>query len=362
MKVSYVTNLTNAVGGGGSNAERLCAAFDSRPEIDFVAIHASGTNAPETFWTDELGYRACFPKSLKDGIEQTDPDIVFVHGFNVSMIDWLRDHAADDDRIYTWRNGVNTLEQWLTLYNHGSGRKVTAPVYDLDFFDAIFAPSYAAGERLRFHYGSDCPHLSVAPCTIEYKKYVPTPFMEDNTLRIATASRVAPNNYILGPLLAVRRLIEQENLDVDMEIMSAGDRPYPDVIESVAADIDQVRIVGHLQTDEVQNHLEYADVVCVPSISQQAVPTIAVEAMAAGNVVLSADYHTVTEEDTLIRVPLDHIPSWWKALKDTAEHPDDANSRIKDGLEAAKGYDTEKVVNESYLPMFTMLMDEYKDG
>lgn len=357
MKVAYLTNL-NSVGGGGTNADRLCRTFHELDEIEVVAVHAKGTDAPENFWTDEFGYQALYPRSLKDAIEVTDPDIVFVHGFNVDMIEWLRDFSADDDdRAYVWRNGVNTMEQWLTLYNHGSIQKVTTPVYDLDFFDAIFAPSHAAAERLSFNYGSSCPPISIAPCTIDYKKYVPGTFMEDDTLRIATASRVAPNNYILGPVLAARRLIEEEGFDVDMEIMSAGDRPYPAVIEAVAGEIDQIRIVGHLSPDRVQTHLEYADVVCIPSITHQAVPTVAIEAMAAGNVVMCSPFHTINEEDALIRLPMDHPPSWWQALKDVAEDRESALDTVRRGIHAAKDYDTRRVVREAYLPTFKLLSD-----
>lgn len=356
MKVAYLTNLTSAVGGGGTNADRLCRAFHQSDEIDVVAVHAQGTNAPETFYTDKLGYPAQFPVSLRDALDEIECDIVFVHAFNVEMIEWFSHYAAnDDERVYVWRNGVNTLEQWLNLKRNGDIRNVTTPISNLDFFDGIFAPSSAAAERLKLNYGDDCPFLAIAPCTIDYSEYIPTPFYEDGTLRITVASRIAANNYVLQPLLAVRRLVEQEGFDVEMEILGGADGRYGDTITSVAEGVHEVSVKGHLPPDEAKKYLEWSDVVCIPSISHQAVPTVAVEAMAAGNVVLCSPFHTVNEEDTLIRVPMDHPPMWHDALLDVADDRAGSLDLVNQGIERAKAYDVGRVVGEAYLPMLTML-------
>lgn len=123
--------------------------------------------------------------------------------------------------------------------------------------------------------------------------------------------------------------------------------------------MDEVRIVGHIPKEEVKIHLEHVDVVCIPSVSQQAVPTIAVEAMAAGNVVLCSQFHTVNEAAALIRLPMDHVPSWYQALKDVHDDPQDANDIVREGLDSSKDHDVEQVVTGAYLPMLTMLVDHY---
>lgn len=357
MRVAYLTDLLNAVGGGGSNANRLCIHFDEQDDIDLTAVHAPGTGAPENFWSAKTAYLTLFPMTLRDGLDELDPDLVFVHSFNPGMMAYLEEYKEEHpEKIIVYRAGINTLEQWLTLGRSGDVNRVTSPIGGLDFFDGIFAPSYAAAERIKLNYGDAAPHLAVAPCTVEYSQYVPTPFMDDGSLRVVMASRIAENNYALGPLLAVRRL--SENLDIEMKILSSGQPAYIRAIQSVAEEVDGVEIVGHVDYDDVTDYLNWGDVVCVPSVSQQAVPTIAIEAMAAGNVVLSTTYQAVQEEETIIRVPLDHPPAWYDALEDIAESPDEANERIRQGLDKAMEYDTGYVVEQSYKPMFELLRAE----
>lgn len=357
MKLAYLTNI-NATDGTKTNADRLCRELDSRPGIDLTAVHIQGTGAPENFWTDELGYEALYPRSFRKGIEATDPDIVFVHGFNADMLDYLRDFAPEDDRVYTFRNGINTMENWLALYATPDPRTVTAPVTQLDLFDGVFAPSRSAAERIDFNYGPEAPHLAVAPCVIDYSEYVPQPFMQDDSLVVVTASRVAPNNYILAPILAVRRIATELDVDVELHVLGGADEPYRRVLSDLTGGMEEVNVLGHLPPDEARQYLQGADVVCVPSVTQQAVPTVAVEAMAAGSVVLSGDYRTASEESALVRVPVDHPPVWYDAIKDVVESPEEAKQIIRDGLDAAREYDVEGVVTEAYLPMFNLLLEE----
>lgn len=361
IRIAYLTDLLNMTGGGGSNADRLCRELHGRDGIDLTTVHSGGTGLPDHMWNGEGDYLRLYPTSLSDGIDELDPDIVFVHSFNVRMFEWLADYADEHpETALVYRAGVNTVEQWLTLYQHQSPKRVTTPVGSLDAFDAIFAPSYAAAERIKLNYGDAAPPLIAAPCTIDYKSYAPTPFREDGTLRVVMASRIAPNTYALAPLLALRRLAEK--YDIEMEILSAGDSEYIQTVFSVADDIDAVEIVGNVAYEEVQGHLEWADVVCVPTAAQQAVPTVAVEAMAAGNVVLCAPFYAVNEEETLVRVPFDHPPAWYDALADIAGNRDDALDRIRAGLDAAAEYDTERVVTDAYMPIFHSLVAEQEMG
>lgn len=357
MNLAYLTNL-NAVDGTKTNADRLCREFDQRDEIDLTAVHIQATNAPENFWTDELGYEALYPRSFRKGIETVDPDIVLIHGYNVDMIDYLTDYAPEDDRIYVLRNGVNTMEQWLSLYSSGDPRRVAYTLSKFDVFDGVFCPSTAAAERLNFAYGSDTPHLAVAPCVIDYDQYAPSPFMDDGDLHVILASRMAPVNYTLGPILALQRLAVDDDASVKMQVLGGGDRPYREVIEMVTEEMPHVEVTGHLSPADAKAHMEAADVLCVPSVTQQAVPTTAVEGLAAGCVVVSGAYQSAYEEETMIRAPADHPPAWYEVLSDIIESPDEAVDRIQDGLEAAKQYDTARIVTEAYLPTFNLLLAE----
>lgn len=356
MRVAYLTNL-NATDGTKTNADRLCREFDKRDELDLTAVHIQGTGAPENFWTDELGYRALYPVSFRQGIETVDPDIVFIHGHNPDMMEWLKENAPEDDRVYVLRNGINVMEQWLALYATPDPKTVTTPLTHLDLFDGVFAPSQAAADRLNFAYWNDTPHMAIAPCTIDYEKYVPTPFRDDGTLRVMTASRIAPNNFIIAPLLAVQALAS-EGYDIELRILGSGDQPYRRTIDQLTGGMEHVGVVGHVDADEVRQHMQECDVVCVPSVTQQAVPTVAVEALASGCIVLSGGFHASAEEETLVTVPADHPPAWYEALTDILDSPDEATDIIADGLQAAKHYDTEHVVDEAYLPFFHALLSE----
>lgn len=357
MNIAYFTNL-NAVDGTKTNADRICRELDSREGIDLTAVHIQGTNAPENFWTDELGYEALYPVSFRDGIETVDPDVALIHGYNVSMMDYLADFAPDDDRAYVLRNGVNTMEQWLALYSSNDPRRVTKPITDFDIFDGVFCPSHAAAERFKMVYGDDAPPLFVAPCVVDYDEYVPTPFMDDGDLHVITASRLAPVNYVFGPIFAVRAMADTTDTTVKMQVLGGGDRPYQQAVEMVTDDMPQVEVTGHLSPADVKPHMEAADVVCVPSVTQQAVPTVAVEALAAGCVVVSGDYQTTHEEDAIIRAPADHPPIWYDVLTDIVEHPDEARDVIKNGLDAAKEYETEKIVTEAYIPSLRLVAED----
>lgn len=364
MRIAYFSNL-RGVDGTKTNADRLCAEFDRREEIDLTAVHIQGTGLPENLHTTEPGYETLYPMSFRDGIEATDPDIVFIHGYNVEMIEYLEEFVdeedeEDEDRAYVFRNGVNVMENWLALYSNPDPRMVTTPLQSFDLFDGIFAPSMAAAERLDFIYGPACPSIAIAPCVIDYDHYAPTPWMDGDTLTVVTASRLAPNNYIIAPLLAVRRFAqERDDIDVELHILGGGDKPYWEVISQLAGDMDEVNATGHIDPDEVRQYLQEADIACVPSVTQQAVPTVAVEALAAGCVVLSGAYQTAAEEEALVQVPVDHPVTWFDALADVVDSPEDATEQIRTGLEAARAYDVERVVNQAYMPMLTMLFAEY---
>lgn len=357
MKLAYMSNL-RAADGTKTNADRLCAEFHSRDGIDVTALHIQGTGLPENLRTTKPGYETLYPRSFREGIEEADPDVVLIHGFNADMIEYLEE--MDDDRAYVFRDGINVMENWLSLYGTPDPRTITTPIQKLDLFDGVFAPSQAAAERLDFIYGPECPHLAVAPCVIDYEDYVPSPWMQDDTFQVVTASRVAPNNYILAPILAVRRLTrEREDLDVELHILGGADEPYERVIGQLADGMEEVDFQGHIDPDGTRLYLQAADVVCVPSVTQQAVPTVAVEALAAGSVVLSGGYRTAGEEEMLVQVPVDHPPVWFDALVDAVDSPDDAKQRVRDGLEAARTYDVERVVDEAYIPMLSLLNEEY---
>lgn len=349
MELAYVTNL-HGVSGASVNADRVCSYLATETDVDVTAVHSQSTGLPKPVETVTGDYPQRWAPDLLDGLVDLDPDIVFVHSYNPDLLLELRGQAEVDDRTWLWRHGASVAEQWLTLGHYRDADRVTSLVTDLSWFDGVFCPSKAAAMRLNLMYGADTPPMTVAPIVIEPEAYDPTPFLAGGTLRIVTASRVAANNYLLAPLLAARNLATEH--DVEMRILSAGKEHYREVVDRIAGDMEFVEIEGNLPPDDVIEHLEWSDVVCIPSYAHQSISTVAAEAMAAGNVVLAGQYQAVNEEESIIRVPVEHGPAWYAALQDVVDDPEDAQEWVDDGIAHAADYAVERVVEKAYLPQF----------
>lgn len=402
IRLAHIGNLTGS-GGGGIQAARLLEAWTEYGRLEPWGVQATNLNSPENFVTRERAYPIMYPSTVADGLREIDPDVVLVHGFSPDMNDQLRQCAgrerADDadadagadedgdadadadadgggdageggiggggedalDAKWVLRNGMNLYEHWAMSLRHENHRKLTHQVTELDWYDLVVCPTRAAAERQQLFYGPRCPDLCYIPNGIRRDEYVPSSFMLDDELLIVTVSRCGPNDFLLSPLLAVAKILSDETVPVRMEVFGAAHPTLSTAMHEIAGAYDDIVIRGFADQAIVRSRMEQADVVCVPSISHQAVPQAAVEGMAAGNVVLCGDFYETHEEQALVRVPVAHPPAWYKAITDVYEDPDDAREWIRRGIERAADYDIERVVETGYLPAFEALVGD-SDG
>lgn len=357
IEIAYVFNL-DGKGGGSSQARTLIHEFIRRDSLEVTAVHAADTNIPQNVVTHDRSYPVMWPTTIEDGLTDLDPDIVFVHGYGPKLNDRLSTLKDDGDVDATWvmRYGVNLFENWSLSPTRDSTdvRYITDHLVNFDWYDCLICPSKTAAERAKHFYGDDCPTLAHIPNGIKRSAYAPTTFMADDQLRVLSVSRAGPNDFLLSPVWAVVRLAA--DYPVSMEVLGAGWPGPIGSVKSLAEETPALSYEGYVDSDTVRTHMEMADVVCVPSVSQQAVPLAALEGMAAGNLVLAGDFPTAHEEDALIRVPTPHPPAWHEAIEDALEDPDDAREWVQKGIEAARRYDVRSIVEEGYLPVFEELV------
>lgn len=357
MNLVYITSI-NKPSGAGTHAKIAMHQLNEAADIDVTAMQGQQTGYPETFRHTETPVPWVFPHNVEEALIELDPDVVIVHLFNTRLYRILRQVKAESDVDAVWilRNGTNLAEQWLTRpYQPRELASAATLVAHLDWFDAIMCPSKAMVEKIRLYYGDDSPELLYIPNPINLKRYVPTTFMQDGTLKILTASRLVPTNFVAAPLIAMRRL--HSEIDCQMTILGGGEDSLMNELVELRGDMDAVEMPGQVDRDTAITYMEHADVVCVPSFSQSAVPYAALEAMAAGNVVLTGSYPVAYEEEALIRLPVGHPPRWYEAIKDAHDDPEDASEWVRKGLTAALDYDAQQVIHEALVPALRRLVD-----
>jgi glycosyltransferase involved in cell wall biosynthesis len=354
--MSHIAYIFNAAGKGGGNrqAETLIHAFARHDAVDVTGVHAADTNIPENVVTEEYGYSLMFPSTIEDGIIDLDPDIVFVHGYGPDLNHRLRELSEGDDVDAEWvmRYGSNLFENWALAPTREDNdvRYITDHLWGFDWYDCLICPSEVVAERCRHFYGDDCPELAYVPNGIKRSAYAPSTFMADDELKVLTVSRAGPNDFLISPVWAVVRLAAQYPISID--VLGAGWPGPIGSIKKIAEQTEAVNYRGYVDSDTVRSYMELADVVCVPSVSQQAIPLAALEGMAAGNLVLVGTFPASQEEDALITVSVPHPPDWHEALKDALEDPDDAEEWIQQGVENVREYDVRRIVADGYIPIF----------
>ncbi|MFI5177657.1 MAG: glycosyltransferase [Vicinamibacterales bacterium] len=114
----------------------------------------------------------------------------------------------------------------------------------------------------------------------------------------------------------------------DLRLVICGTGPLRQDLEALAQSLGIERIVtftGLVANDEVARYAAIADVFALPSLLE-ALPTVAVEALAAGTPVISADHpggvelHAIFGDDVLV-VPRSNVDALAGALKDFLDAP-----------------------------------------
>lgn len=356
IRLAHIYNH-QAAGGGNAQATTLLEEWAQTDEIDPIGVHAANLGSPESFISEELAYPLMYPSSIEDGLREIDPDLIFVHGFSPELNSRLKGlHEADDfESTFVLRKGMNLFEHWGLIFDHNNHKKITHQVTEFGWYDCIVCPTKHTQERVSLCYADDAPRLAYIPNGIRNNEYVPSSYMKDGKLEVITVSRGGPNEFLLSPLLAVARLGDRDDIDVELRMFGANFAGIDRAVKSLASDYDHISVNGWVDHDQLRSGLEASDVVCVPSISHQAVPLAALEGMAAGNVVLTS-FPEADEEPALIKVPATHPPAWHQAITDAHEDPDDARDVVREGIERAADYDVKRIVHEGYIPVFEELV------
>lgn len=354
MRVAYVASF-GGDSGATTHALALLEEFAGLDDLDVWGVQCVETGWPEPFVSeDAYPYPVVFPNTIREGLELVDPDIVYVHVFNMEMLSAMREMKGSLDAKWIYRFGSNLFEHWVSRATGAEPGFLTYMVEEFDWFDALFCPSHAVIEQLQLYYGSDVPRLAYVSNGVPIERYSPTPLMDDGHLNVLTASRIAVSSFIPAPVVAMRRLSAE--IPCSMRILGDSLPPLEDSLRLLISDMDAVDIGGFRNRDAVRRHMERADVVCIPSVSHTAVPMVAIEAMAAGCVVLTADYVVADEEPAMVQVPLDHAPAWYEMLNQVYDDPEAARETVRDGLEAAKAHDV-RTVAPTYVDLFRELLD-----
>lgn len=368
MDVVYLSSI-NKPSGAGTHAKLLMEELATRDGIDLTAMQGQQTGWPETFITEgddpdlelDLPYDWVFPHNIEEALIARDPDAVIVHVFNTQLFDVLESVSEQTDITFILRHGTNLYEQWVNRWRgqNETLSSVSEVVWGLDWFDAIICPTQTVADRLQLYYGDDCPQLFAIPNGINLDEFVPTTYRNTDEFRVVVASRPVANNYLALPILAARRLVE--DIPIKLRVYGGGDAESERLIgtcQRLAGDTGDIEFWGQTDREVVIRALEQADVACVPSMSHNAVPYAALEGLAAGCLVIASDCAAIREEPTIIRASPEDPTTWYEALWDAYHDAEDVKEIVRDGLQAAREYNVERIVSEGYLPLLEQVADE----
>jgi glycosyltransferase involved in cell wall biosynthesis len=114
----------------------------------------------------------------------------------------------------------------------------------------------------------------------------------------------------------------------DVRLVICGTGPLKDALESQAEASgagSRITFTGLMTNDEVAKYAAVADIFALPSLLE-ALPTVAVEALASGTPVISADHpgglelHEIFGNDVLV-IPKTNVDGLTAALTDALQHP-----------------------------------------
>jgi glycosyltransferase involved in cell wall biosynthesis len=261
----------------------------------------------------------------------------------------LTEVAADADLLHLHSNGliVEAAAIWarqrripyvLTLY----GTEIWH--YKKRWPIDLFARAYARADRVTFYSQrllerAKAVRLERAGLSVIYPPVAEsfTVQNEQTRLRCRTALGIRERFVILNvkrlhPLAGQKFLIDAFaqvcRSRADVRLIICGDGALRDELRSQAASLgvaDRVTLAGLVPNDVIADYMAAADVFALPSILE-ALPTVAVEALASGTPVISADHpggvelHGVFGDDVTV-VPRENAGPLARALADFLEHP-----------------------------------------
>ena len=215
-----------------------------------------------------------------------------------------------------------TYDPWLTAFY----KAVTPPAYRQA--DLVLALSPRMGDLARRWVGGDVP-VEVLPNGIALDEISSAPGEAPRLyagvgLKILFVGRLSIEKGVEHLIEAVGRMRDR---DIPCELAVIGDGPLGEGLRALAAErgLDGVRFLGRRPRAELHGCYRQADVVCVPSLSDP-LPTVVLEAMAAGRPVVGTDVggipFMVEHRRTGLVVEPRSAPALAEALGWLAERPE----------------------------------------
>jgi len=264
-------------------------------------------------------------------LDEFKPDLALVHylpgiGYNtlaefarrdIPAVYYMHDLGLACTRMSMFRNGHECKSQCMNCRVTASHRlKLISDFRRIGFC----SPSKANLQRLKDLLPiDDYPSIAIPNAN----KYPP-----------ATASRVASDKL---RVLYVGRLHDQKGIDVVLEAVSRLSETYPISIRVVGGGQIEGQLraryqnepwcafTGHVGSPEVSNEMVNADVLVVPSIWQENLPGVAIQALSFGIPVIASDIGGIPEivehEQNGQLVQPGSIPAWTAALRRLFEEP-----------------------------------------
>ena len=224
--------------------------------------------------------------------------------------------------------------------------------------DRIVAVSEATRRDLLEHFGAD-------PLKVVVVHEAADPFMareipEEDLVSVRTRYAL-PDRFLffvgtleprknLSLLFEVYRIARDRGVDLPVLIVAGGKGWLQDRIESEAAKAgDKVRFVGYLDRENLRAFYRLADLVLVPSL-YEGFGLQAVEAMAAGAVVLASDVSSLPEvvgQGGLL-LPPDDPEAWLSMIEELLKNPEGRSGwRAKAKTQAAR-FSWERTTRETF--------------
>jgi len=281
------------------------------------------------------------------------PDLVHVHSAH-----WFSFYRATFYIVfstYIWRVPV-------VLHIHGSSfdeflttRSVVAQAFQRVGFSAcssVITLSDYWRELIEKH--TQAGHVVTIPNAVDPEKYTSSPNITDPT--IVYVSHLSERKGVNEFATAISTLIEQhDNLTVHV----AGSGPYSDRIEQLQSRYDKINYHGYVSEEKKRELLADGSIFVLPSYAE-GLPIAILEAMAAGNAIVSTSVGSIPEvitEDMGHVIEPGNSDALYTALQSLCNSQPTVNQMAEKNMWAIETqYNWDRITSEMlelYLKMFT---------
>ncbi|WP_175542272.1 glycosyltransferase family 4 protein [Natrinema hispanicum] len=273
------------------------------------------------------------------------PDLVHVH--TAHRFSFYRATFYILFSAYVWRVPV-------VLHVHGSSfdeflttRSITAQTIQVIGFrtcSSVITLSDYWKELIETH--TQAGHVIAIPNAVDPKKYTSSSDVTDPT--IVYVSHLSERKGAAEFITAISDLVEQQD---DLTIQVAGSGPYSDRIEQLEAEYNEINYHGYVSEEKKRELLADGTIFVLPSYAE-GLPIAILEAMAAGNSIVSTSVgsipEVITEERGLVLEPGD--PHELRAaLQSLCNSPSEVSRMAEQNLVAIETqYNWDRIASELF--------------